>query len=489
MSSYREIAKSSGIIGIVQIVKIIFGLIQNKVLALIVGTAGFGMWGMYNTYIEMVSSFSSLGLDASGVRQIAKNSDDAISVSKCIWIFKRSLFWISLLATFLSILFARSISLSLFKTEQYYGGVVVVSFVIFLNGISKGNIAILNGLRHIKYLAFSQIIGAIVGAVIAIISVILLGFEGIPVFLIAIGLTAVCSTWWYVRKIKIKSVRPTTLEIRSELRSLITMGLGFSVSGAIAALMTYLSRVYLMSEFDVNAVGIYQASWTISNLYIGTILTAMGVDFMPRLMKILENKIDLNKMVTEQLEFGILVSSIGVLGILIYSPLVLHLFYSNEFIVGTPIIRWQVLGVAMRVLGFVFGFVIMAHNKPFVFVMTQTFVAVADYLFLILFAEIFGFSGLGMNYFVSYLFYVLLICPFCCKMFHIKISKKVWLFLVVEWVFIALVCLLIFVFDEKYMIFIGCFILLFYSMWMYYAFVNYLNINLIQILKTKIRNQ
>ena len=80
-TSYKDIARSSGVIAVVQVIKIVFGLIQNKVLAVIVGTQGFGIWGMYNTYVEMVSSFSSLGLDSSGVRQIARHADDEISLS------------------------------------------------------------------------------------------------------------------------------------------------------------------------------------------------------------------------------------------------------------------------------------------------------------------------------------------------------------------------------------------------------------------------
>ena len=205
-SSYREIALSSGIIGFVQVFKIIFSLIQNKVLAVVVGPYGFGIWGLYNTYVEMISSFSTLGLDSSGVRQISKNSDNEVVTAKCIWLFKRVMLYVSILASIISILCSKYISQSLFGSEDFQFGVIIVSFVILLNGVWKGNIAILNGLRHIRELAISQVLGSCVGAIVAMISVLCLGLDGIPMFLVATGIAMAVVTWSYVKKLCIPSI-------------------------------------------------------------------------------------------------------------------------------------------------------------------------------------------------------------------------------------------------------------------------------------------
>lgn len=422
MTSYKSIIKSTGLIAIVQVIQIIFGLVRNKVVALLLGTKGFGIWGLYTTYIEMASAFSSLGLDQSGVRQIAKSNDPLI-IAKCIWVFKRALIIVSSFTAILSILFSKAISLLIFNTKDYYWGVIIVSFVILFNGISKGQIAILNGLRNLRSLAISQIIGAIVGSIACIILVYLIGEKGIPYFLLSIGLTAVLSTWWFVRKMNLQLEKPSFEETKKELKQLFLLGLGFSAAGVIAAIMTWLSRIYLVKNYDLGAVGIYQASWTISNLYIGTILTAMGVDFMPRIMKLLNEPTKLNTTANEQIELGVLLSSIGVVGILIFSPLVLHLLYSSEFIVGVNIIRWQVLGVSLRVIAFPFSYVIMAHNKPLTYAIIQTIFWVTDFLLLILFSNLFGFNGLGINYFIAYILYLFMTFIACHQICSFKFSK------------------------------------------------------------------
>ncbi len=438
MSSYKDIVKSSGLIAIVQLTKMFFGVLRDKFIAITLGAKGFGVMGLFQTYVEMVSTFSSLGLDQSGVRQIARNTEDTVLTAKCIWIFKRALLLMSCVTALLSIILAKYISISLFNSSEYTWGVCIVSVAILFNGISKGQVAVLNGLRELKSLAISQIIGTALGAVVTIILVFWFGMDGIPFYLFTIGITAFVCTWWYVRKLRILNIKPSKIEVKNELIILLKLGLGFSIAGIIASIMTYLSRVYLSHEFDIQVVGIYQASWTISNLYVGIILTAMGVDFMPRLMKVINEDCSVVKLMNEQMELGMLVSSVGVVGVLFFSPLILHLLYAADFAVGTDIIRWQILGVSMRVLAFPFGYAIMAKNKPFTYVFVQSIFYISDYLLLILFSQVFGFSGLGMNYAISYMLYILIVWGISFHLLKFRFSNLLIRIVIISYLFIII---------------------------------------------------
>jgi PST family polysaccharide transporter len=482
-NSYKGIVKTTGLIAFVQIIQIFFGLIRNKVVAIVVGLNGFGIWSMYNTYIEMVSSFSSLGIDQSGVRQIAKHSDENM-IAKCIWIFRRFLLLVSLLTTIISILFSKRISASLFGDDSYYWGIIIVSFVILCNGVTNGQKAIMNGLRNIKGLSISQIIGAIFGSVFCVILVFLLKEKGIPFYLLAVGLTAVLSTWWFVYKLKIKIVKPTKKEVKEELIQLIKLGLGFSSAGIIAAVMTYFSRIYLSTHYDLSMVGIYQASFIISNIYIGTILTAMGVDFMPRIMKLTGEHTALNKVTNEQIELGSLISSIGIIAIIIFSPLILQLLYSQEFIVCTSIIRWQILGVSLRVIAFPFSYIIMAKNKPFIYAIVQLIFWVTDYLLLIIFSNLFGFDGLGINYFVAYTLYLLMTLMACNKLCGFKFSKLALKIFCISYFFIITAWIISNYFIQ-YAYFIGTLLIIVAVFWINSYLKKYMQINLITFIKRK----
>lgn len=486
MSSYKNIVKTTGLIGLVQVFQIIFGLVRNKFLALLVGAKGFGIWGLYNTYVEMASSLSILGLDQSGVRQIAKSDDDNY-IAKCIYVFRNTVLIISGIFTLISIFLSKIVSKAIFDTDEYYWGVVIVSFAILFKGIYSSQRSILNGLRDIRALAISQIIGAIIGSISAIIAVYFLGIEGIPIYILIVAITASITTWWYVRKLKIKKVIPTHSEAKHELKTLFSLGIGFSVAGIVAAVMTYFSRLYLSAEFSLEAVGVYQASWTISNLYIGTILTAMGVDLMPRMMKVVDSNKGLNTLVNEQMELGFLISGIGVVGILIFSPLVLQIFFSKEFLVGTSIIRWQVLGVCLRVLAFPFSYAIMAKGKSIAYIIIQSIFWTLEFGFLILFSKLFGFDGLGVNYLVGYCFYLGMSWFVCRKLFDFHISYLLGKILMITFLFIGTAFSMTFLLDSVLSMLFGSALLIVYAYWIVYMLKSKMDMDVIAIVKNKLK--
>lgn len=437
-NTYKSILKSSGLIAYVQIFQMALGLVRNKVVALVLGASGFGIWGLFNTFMEMVTTFSTLGIDQSGVKDIAQKSEDSLTVAKCIYVFRIMILVMSSILCICVIICSEKISLFLFNTDKYRWGVVALSFVLIFRGISRGNISILNGLRHLKELAISQIYGTILGSCITVALVLIWGEPSIPWALLFIGITLAFSTTFYVRKIHILKVKLTWFEFKTIAKPLFLLGLSFSFSGFISTVMTLLSRSYLSNHFELKAVGIYQASWTISNLYIGIILTAMGVDFMPRLMKVIGNKEEVNKMINQQLETGILLSSIGVVSILLFSDLFLYLLYSKEFESGSEIIRWQVLGVMMRIFAFPFSYSIAAKGKALLYAISQFVFWTLDYLLLIFFASYFGFEGLGVNYVVAYSVFLSIVFLSCKRLFDFNLSSMVVRLIVKTCVFILI---------------------------------------------------
>src|ERR1700683_2244435 len=71
MSSHRQIFKSTALIGGMQVVNLGIGIVRNKALALLLGTSGWGLAGLYTSAASLIGSVSGLGINSSGVRQIA----------------------------------------------------------------------------------------------------------------------------------------------------------------------------------------------------------------------------------------------------------------------------------------------------------------------------------------------------------------------------------------------------------------------------------
>lgn len=488
-NSYKTIAKTTGIIGVTQIIVMVLGIIRTKVIAILLGTSGMGYWGLYTSLIDISTTISGLGLNASGVRQISKANalNDLKGVSKSKYVLKFTVFVTSIIGATFVILFSKNISKSIFGSPDYYIGVITVSTIIIFNNIAGGQKAVLNGLRKMKSLAMCQIIGALVGTLSSVILISLLGIKGIPISLAVIAFSALASTWYYVQKIRLPRQKPSIIEAKEEFKGLIGLGLSMAVATGVASIMGFLSKTYIRNELNIETVGIYQACWSISNIYIGTILMAMGVDFMPRLMKVIQNKTDSTKMINEQQEMGTLIASIGILATLIFAPTVLQIFYSNEFLIGSSIIRWQLLGVSLRVLAWPLSYTMTAKGKGIIYAISQSSFYILEFLLLTLCIKLWGIDGLGINYFIGYSFYYFLTWIIAKKLIGYKSSKFLQKIVLIEYISISAVFIIIIFFNGIYGTIINSIILLLNTVWVIYNLKKIMNIDFVKLIKQKLQ--
>ena len=89
--SYRQILRSSSIIGGASIVNILVGLLRTKVAAVLLGPSGVGLIGLLQNLMLTASTMTALGFRTVGTRQIAEANgrDDARAVAAA----RRALFW------------------------------------------------------------------------------------------------------------------------------------------------------------------------------------------------------------------------------------------------------------------------------------------------------------------------------------------------------------------------------------------------------------
>ena len=91
-ASYRQILRSSVIIGGASVVNIFVGLLRIKVAAVLLGPAGVGLIGLLTSLASTASAVAGLGFGNVGTRQIAEaagRSDAAANAA-----VRRALFWV-----------------------------------------------------------------------------------------------------------------------------------------------------------------------------------------------------------------------------------------------------------------------------------------------------------------------------------------------------------------------------------------------------------
>src|SRR6185312_402522 len=64
--SYRQILKSSALLGGSQSLNILIGIVRTKAMALFLGPAGFGVVGLYNSIVDLTQNIAGMGVNSCG---------------------------------------------------------------------------------------------------------------------------------------------------------------------------------------------------------------------------------------------------------------------------------------------------------------------------------------------------------------------------------------------------------------------------------------
>ncbi len=366
--------------------------------------------GTYSSITSMVSALAGLGIGSSGVRQIAEASStgDQNRIARTSLTIRRSAMILGLAGTFALIILANPIGNWTFGNSTHTLQLVVLSLTVFFGSVSSGQMAIVQGVRNIADLARLSILGALLGAVIAILLMVIWREKSIvPILVVSSGM-AILTSWHYSRKIEIPEVTMSWRETWSEARPLLKLGSVFAFTALMASGVAFLTRVVIIRSLGLDAAGLYSAAWTLSSLYVGFILGAMGADFYPRLSAVAQDHMQVNRLVNEQTEVALLLSLPGLVATLSFAPWVLHLMYSAEFAPAGDVLRWQVLGLVLRVLSWPMGFIILAKGNSNLFFWSELASNVIHLGLIWMSVKFFGLAGTGIAFFALYVFHVFL---------------------------------------------------------------------------------
>jgi PST family polysaccharide transporter len=412
-TTYREILKSSAIIGGASLINLAIGVVRIKVMAVLLGPAGVGLLGLFGTIADLTRSIASMGINGSGVRQIAGavGTNDAHRIARTVTVLRRTTVLLGIVGAALLAVLSEPISAFTFGTNRHANGVALVSLAVLFRLVADGQGALIQGMRRIGDLARMGILGALLGTIVSIGIVYVLREDGIVPSLVSVAAMSALVSWWYSRKVRIERPVMTRVEVQREAGPLLKLGVAFMASGFLMLGTAYAVRMLVLRNVGLEATGLYEAAWTVGGLYVGFVLQAMGADFYPRLVAVANDNAECNRLVNEQAHASLLLAGPGVLGTLTFAPAVLSLFYTAEFSAAVEILRWICLGMALRVISWPMGFVIVAADRRLTFFLTESAWAAVNLTLTWLCVAWLGLEGVGIAFFASYVFHCLLIYP------------------------------------------------------------------------------
>ncbi|SHG59930.1 O-antigen translocase [Flavobacterium johnsoniae] len=412
--SHKQILKSTGIVGGSQIASILIGIIRTKIVAVLLGPVGIGYIGVLQNIIDLVRQTTGFGINFSGIKDVAESNatNDNLKISRAIKILKTWAFWTGILGTVLTIIFCVPLSNYSFGSSSYAISIAIISVTILIASISGGQLALLQGLRKINLMAKASFYGAVLSTIITIPMYWMFGIDGIVPGMVLTSLGSLVLSWWYTKDIKLEKINLSIKETFKDGSKMARLGFFITITGILATITLYIVRSYLLKKMNINAVGCFQACWTISTLYLGIILNAMLADFFPRLTEVNKDDKLVNRLINEQLEIAFLIASPMIVFLIVFAHLIVTVLYSKEFIIAIPILQWLIAGTFFTIVSWPLGVMFLAKSKGIYSFLSETLWNATFITMLYLGWDIYGFSIVGYSFVVACL--IRFIIVYCC---------------------------------------------------------------------------
>lgn len=349
------------------------GIIRTKVIAVLLGPSGVGLFGLFNSVADLARTVAEVGINQSGVRQIAEacGSNDVQRIAVTVTTLRRAALLFGCVGAILLAVLCRPVARLTFGNEHYAGGVLLLSLTVLFGTVSEAQRALIQGMRRIGDIAQLSVLGAFFGTIFSIPLVYYFGERGVVYSIVCVAGMGVVTSWWYARKVKVERVPMAYNQVSGEAAALLKLGIVLMACSLLPLAVAYAIRIIVQHKLGLDAAGFYQAAWALSILYVNFILQAMGMDFYPRLTAASKDNMQCNRMMNEQTEVGLLLAGPGLLGTLTVAPLVIHLFYSAKFGPAVELLRWNCLGMIVQVATWPIATLQLAKGRGNLFFWTQ----------------------------------------------------------------------------------------------------------------------
>ena len=489
-TTYSNIFKSTILFSFVQVIRILTGVIKNKVVAILLGAEGMGIMSIYQNTINFIKTGAGLGISQSAIKDIseANASKDNERISRTISIVLKVVMFTSLLGAVITVLLSPILSKWEFGNCKYSVSFAFLGIAVFFEVFVENQLAILKGMRQLRNLAKASVWGAVVGLLTGIPLYYILGVKGIVPSFIITAFVIFLVTRYYVSQVKYNKICISFKQFYCESAPMVKMGASLMFVSLIGTLFALIITAYLRSNGGLSIVGYYNAGEVIVGSYIGVIISAMSTDYYPRISAINNDNKKLTDEVNRQSEVGLLMAFPLVIIFVFFSPIFINILYTSEFQETINYTDFAIIGSVIIICSNCMGMILLAKQASSVFlvsVISQRILCLAAFILLYSF---FGLRGLGYAYiFLGLLHFVWMSLIMMAK-YEIRFNRRV----IIQLVLIISVILLsryVRGFENAFWRFsLGFTLIALTTVYSYLYMKRYMDIDLFLLFKSRIKN-
>ena len=392
------------------IVRMIFSLISQKVLAIVIGAEGIAQVGNFRNVLSFFEQFSILGTSNGLVKYISEFKDNNNKLND---LFSTSIVFASFAAivSFIVLFFySNDINNIIFGSEKDYAYIFkILAFIVPFMAINANLNALINGISDYKIyskVTFSTVIVSaflivfltikhkINGSIIAITLIPIIQF-----FIIYLFISKAFTRYINIKKFNLRLVFKNEL-LSYTIMSVIVI---FSINYVDVAVRNLIEK-----NVSIVEAGYWTAMGSISKTYMQFASAIFPLYILPRFAKI-TNTYDFKSEIKKIYKMLLPLIIVGMILVFLFKNLIIRTLYTDDFLSMSGLFKWQLLGDLVKFIALVIAYQFLAKKQIVYFIFTEILSVALFYFFSVYLIDIYGTEGVVMAHLVRYILYLLVV--------------------------------------------------------------------------------
>lgn len=408
------------------LLKLIFGFLTSKAIALFVGPTGMGLLGNFRSFLNLIENIAILGFQNGIVKYVSENKNNPSDLKKTVFTSGVIIVVSSLIISLFLIFSIDYLTHSILKDQDFYQYIFYVLALLFPFYIGSTFIlSIINGLHQYRNVIVIQLISGIITLVISLWLII--SFNTIGALLSLIIGQVILFLILVVQSIKNKLFKEvfTFQYFDSNLvKNFSEFALMALVSGVIGSFILLQLRNEIINQEGLFISGIYEGLQRISSYYLLFISTIISLYFLPKLSQ--TNSISEEKEIVKDYLFQILpVFGMGLFLLFVFKKYVVQLLFTSDFESMENLFFWQLVGDFLKAISLIFGYLLIAKKNTKVFIITELFSLAILYFTTHYLLQHSNIKGVVQAHAITYLIYVIVLVFYFKKLLFSSSEKEI----------------------------------------------------------------
>ena len=389
------------------VVKIFFGIVINKIIAVYTGPSGFAILGQFQNFSAIVTGLANGSIQTGLVKKTAEN--ESIEQRKKVW--NNALFLSLSLSILLSVivwLLSETIANHVMLDMNYLFTLEVFAFSIIFYGLNLYILSILNGIGDVKFYTVANIFISLLSLIFVSLLTIVYDIEGAILGLIATQLCAFFVLYFLLyRKYKNSFFTLLYSNIDSKtIKTLLKYGLASFSSGVILAVMMIIARSMIVDYSSLDEAGIWGGAVKMGLYFNLLFALPISIHYLPMFSKT-KNKRDLENHLRTAFKFLSPLMLIVVVFTYTFSDLIIKLIFTNEFLFISNIIVFILIAEVARVYAATLSNLFFAKQELVIPVRNEAIWALSFILGVYYSIDNYGLLGVSFFYLFASCLYLL----------------------------------------------------------------------------------